>query len=116
MREDLAAQADQRGGERVDRDLEREDDGPCGSGETSGRAAGRAVEGGRAFGHEAAAHELADQRRGWRCGSARCASTSSDRDCGPLAVQLADDGAEVRAANGLAAVPELVATEQHWGL
>ena len=101
------------GGEAVDGDLEGEDDGAGRVGWTSGgRAAGRPVEGRRAFGHELAGDELADQAADRAAGETR-ARDQVGTGQRSTTMELPDDRPQVRSADGLAPMPEVVSTDHH---
>jgi len=111
--EDLAAEADEGDRERIDRDLEREDDaplwvqadhrrGPTGRALGCGPLLGHEVRGGQ-FSDEAADGAPGESGRGDEFGSGG----------GAACVQFANDGTEVRSANGLAALPDGFQTHRH---
>ena len=104
--EDLAAQADLGGGERIDGDLEGQDDRILGVHPDQGRRSpGRAQRGGALLGHEAGVHELADEAPDRAPGEAgqRDELGSGERAAD---VQLTNDRAQIRPANGLAPLPD----------
>ena len=105
--EDRATEPDERDGERVDRDLEGEDDrvlrvGP----DDRRRPARRAQRSCSLLRDEVGGHELADEAADRAAGEARAGDElgSGQRSA---SVKLADDRAEVGAADGLAALPDL---------
>ena len=111
--EDLAAEAD--GGRRqlVDRDLQAEDDGPVRvRADQRRRPARRAVEGRSLLGHETAGDEVPDERADGAAGQAGVRDEVGARGRTGT-VEFADDGAQIRAANRLAAVAQLVTTQHH---
>ncbi len=113
MVEDLSAQAHRRRRQRIDRDLEREDDRAIRISSDQRRgAAGRPVQGRRALEDEVPSHELADEAADGAAGKTGPGDEvrARQRSAG---MKLADDGAQVGAPDGLAAVSELVATDEH---
>src|SRR6478672_6563177 len=114
--EDLAAEADERGRERVDLDVEGEDHGPARLREDERRRPAGGSERGRpAFAHEAAGHQLAGQPADGAPGQAR---PGDEPRAGRRAVgvQDANDRAQVRSTDRLAPEPGLVADGGHGGL
>jgi len=111
--EDMATRPDDRDGERVDCDLQREDDGAVRDQADQRRRPPRGPAPHRALlGYEAGEGELTDE-----------AADRASRKAGPgdelgprersATVQLADDGAQVRTANRLAPLPDFTPTGGH---
>ena len=104
--EDLAAQADHGDGERIDGDLEGQDDRALGvQPDERRRPAGRAERRRALLGHETGVDELADEAADRAPGQA---GPGDELGSGERAadVQLTDDRAQVRPANGLAPLPD----------
>ena len=112
--EDLAAEPDDRGRQRVDRDLEGEDDGRR---RGSGGPAATAARASRAARPAPRSTRPAATSSPIRPRIALRVSPVADDELRPrqraALVQLADDGAQVRPADGLAALPDLVAADRH---
>ena len=110
MLEDGAAEPDRRRGQRVDRDLEREDDTPVGGRVDDGGGTPRDAKGdGALLVGKVGGDELADEP------ADGAASQPGARDelrprLRPMHVQLPDDRGEIGAADGLAAQPDVVPT------
>src|SRR5207247_10759504 len=111
--EDLAAEADQGGRERVDLDVEGKDQRPIRCRVDQGRRPARRSEaGGAALADEASGDELADQAADRAPGEAGPRDEAGSRHR-PAGVELADDRAEIRAPDRLAPQPGLVANGGH---
>ena len=111
--EDVAAEAHDGRGDRIDGDLEGEDDDAVGFRANHRRGpAGRAERFGSLLGDEAAGRELPDQPadRAPRQPRARDELRARQRTAG---MELAGDGAQVGASNRLAALTDRVAAGRH---
>ncbi len=111
--EDLAAQPDDRRGERVDLDVERQDDRALRVGADERRGStGQPERCGRSLGHQAADDELADQAADRAPGQPgpRHQLRAGER---ALPMELADDRTQVRPADRFAALADLVASDRH---
>ena len=104
--EDVAAESDERDGERVDRDLEGQDDRVLGvRADERRRAAGVPSGAARSSDDEVGRDELADEPADRAPGEAGPGDELRPRQRAAL-VQLADDRAQVRPADGLAALAD----------
>ena len=110
--EDLPAEPDDRDGERVDLDVDGQDDRARGVQLDERRRAARGAERDRRpLGHEARRDELADEAADGAAGEPGLGDEVRAGE-GTARVELADDRAQVRPADRFAALPEVVAADR----
>ena len=114
--QDLATRSDERRGQGIDLDVEREDDGPVRDRRDEGRWATRSPDaGGAPLGDQTTRHQLPDQAADGAPGETRPPDEGGSRHrTGRM--QLADDRAQVRPADGFAPESRFVANGGHGDL